>query len=95
MTAYWMTRVNVTDADEYGRYAELAGPAIEKHGGRFLARGGKTVSLEGEEYARNVIIRFDSMERAVACYNSPEYRKALEHSAKSSVRNLCIVEGLE
>ncbi len=95
MRAYWMTRVNVTDPDEYGKYAALAGPAIEKYGGRFLARGGKTVSLEGEEYERNVVIRFDSLDEAVACYNSPEYREALTHSAKSSVRNLCIVEGLE
>ncbi|MCK5275900.1 MAG: DUF1330 domain-containing protein, partial [Alphaproteobacteria bacterium] len=56
MVAYWIGRVRVTDADGYGKYAALAGPAIEKHGGRFLARGGRLVTLEGEEYPRNVVV---------------------------------------
>ncbi|MBH61530.1 MAG: hypothetical protein CL569_03580 [Alphaproteobacteria bacterium] len=95
MTAYWMARVNLTDADVYGEYAKLAGPAIEKHGGRFLARGGESVTLEGEDFGRNVVIQFDSVEQAVAAYNSPEYKEALEFSSKSSIRNVCIVDGVD
>jgi uncharacterized protein (DUF1330 family) len=95
MTAYWMARVNVTDADVYGEYAKLAGPAIEKYGGRFLARGGKSVTLEGEDFGRNVVIHFDSMEQAVEAYNSPEYKEALKFSSKSSIRNVCIVDGVD
>lgn len=95
MTAYWMARVNVTNADEYGEYAKLAGPAIEKHGGTFLARGGNSVTLEGEDFGRNVVIRFDSVDQAVACYNSPDYAEALKFSKNSSIRNVCIVEGLD
>ena len=45
MVAYWIGRVRVTDPEGYGKYAELAGPAIEKHGGKFLARGGRLVTL--------------------------------------------------
>ena len=95
MSAYWMAHVNVTDANEYGEYAKLAGPAIEKYGGKFLARGGRAVTFEGEEFARNVVIQFDSVEQAAAAYNSPEYKEALEHSANSSIRNVCVVEGIE
>ncbi len=40
MTAYWIGRVKVTDEAAYGEYAKRAGPVLEKHGGRFLARGG-------------------------------------------------------
>ena len=95
MTAYWMARVNVTDTDLYGEYAKLAGPAIEKYGGKFLARGGESVTLEGEEFSRNVVIHFDSLEQAVAAYNSPDYQEALEFSSKSSIRNVCIVGGID
>ena len=95
MTAYWMARVTVTNPDEYGEYAKLAGPAIEKNGGKFLARGGNSVTLEGEEFARNVLIQFDTLDQAVACYNSPEYKEALQFSANSSVRNVCIVEAVD
>ena len=37
MSAYWMVRCHVKDTEVYGKYIELAGPAIEKYGGRFLA----------------------------------------------------------
>ena len=43
MGALWIAHVTVTDAEAYGKYAELAGPAIAKHGGSFIARGGKFV----------------------------------------------------
>lgn len=45
MPAYWIGRVTVTDQDTYGEYAKRAGPTIEAHGGRFLARGGRHQTL--------------------------------------------------
>ena len=68
MVAYWIGRVRVTDPEGYGKYAKLAGPAIEKHGGKFLARSGRLVTLEGDEYPRNVVVEFPSIEAAEACY---------------------------
>ena len=94
MPAYWIGRVNVTDPEIYARYAELAGPAINKYGGRFLARGGRHVNLEGEDYARNVVVEFPSLDAAVNCYNSHEYREALTFAEKSATRNLCVVESV-
>nr|WP_010393009.1 DUF1330 domain-containing protein [Paracoccus sp. TRP] len=92
MTALWIAHVNVTDAEAYGRYAQLAGPAIAAYGGAFLARGSRYVQLEGKERARNVVARFPSLEAAVACYNSPEYQAALEHAKGAAERDLVIVE---
>jgi len=90
--ALWIAHVTVTDAEAYGKYAELAGPAIAKHGGEFIARGGRYVQLEGRDRARNVVARFPSLEAAEACYNSPEYQAALDHARGASDRDLVIVE---
>ena len=95
MSAYWIARVNVIDRDAFAEYVKRAGPAIVKHGGRFLARGGKFVTLEGKEYARNVVIEFASLEQALSCYNSPEYQEALTHARGASERELLIVETTE
>lgn len=92
MGALWIAHVTVTDSDAYGRYAELAGPAIAKHGGSFIARGGRYVQLEGKERPRNVVAKFPSVEAAVDCYNSAEYQEALSHARDASERELLVVE---
>ena len=95
MSAYWCSRVHVTDPETYDKYAELAGPAIEKHGGVFLARGGRQEILEGGNYERSVVARFPSVEQAVACYNSPEYSEARKYTVGTSERHMVAVEGLD
>lgn len=95
MPALWIAHVTVTDTDAYGKYAALAGPAIEKHGGYFIARAGRYVQLEGKEHPRNVVAKFPSVEAAEACYHSPEYQEALSHAKDASDRQLLIVETTE
>ncbi|WP_170760076.1 DUF1330 domain-containing protein [Ruegeria lacuscaerulensis] len=92
MAALWIAHVTVTDNEAYGKYAELAGPAIAKHGGTFIARAARYVQLEGKERPRNVVARFPSLEAAVECYNSPEYQEALDHARGASERELVVVE---
>lgn len=92
MTALWIAHVTVLDAEAYGRYATLAGPAIAAHGGVFLARGGRYKQLEGRDRPRNVVARFPTFEAAIACYDSPEYQAALAHARGASERDLMVVE---
>ncbi len=92
MPALWIAHVSVTDAEGYGKYAELAGPAIAAHGGEFIARGGRYVQLEGRDRPRNVVARFPSVEAAVECYNSDAYQAALDHARGASERDLMVVE---
>ncbi|WP_417603392.1 DUF1330 domain-containing protein [Primorskyibacter flagellatus] len=92
MPALWIAHVTVSDPEAYGRYAELAGPAIAKHGGRFIARGGRFVQLEGKKRPRNVVAQFATLEEAETCYHSPEYQDALKHARGASERELLIVE---
>lgn len=90
--ALWIAHVEVTDSDAYGRYAALAGPAIAAHGGRFLARGARYVTLEGAERKRHVVALFPSLEAAEGCYRSAQYQQALDHARGASVRDLIVVE---
>ena len=93
MPAYWIAHIEVTDADRYGQYAKLAGPAIAAFGGKFLARGGKHLQLEGNDRARNVVVEFPDIATAEACYRSPAYQEALSFARDSAVRDLVLVEG--
>lgn len=92
MPALWIAHVTVTDTEAYGRYAELAGPAIADHGGVFVARGGRYVQLEGKERPRNVVAQFPSVEAAVECYQSDAYQEALSHARGAAERELMVVE---
>ena len=90
--ALWIAHVEVTDAEAYGRYAKLAGPAIAAHGGHFIARGARYLTLEGSERARHVVAVFPSLEAGEACYRSVAYQAALDHARGASVRDLILVE---
>lgn len=94
MSAYWIARVDVSDPVTYGKYAEVATKAIAEHGGRFLARGGRSVSLEGTNRERNVIVEFSTVEDAEKCYKSETYAEALKFANVSAERELVIVEGV-
>ena len=67
MKAYWITRCHVHDAAQYNEYIKLAGPAIRKHGGTFLVRGGEQIELEGGEYERTVLVEFNSIQINYYC----------------------------
>ena len=95
MPALWIGHIIVKDAVAYGKYAELAGPAITKHGGHFIARAGRYVQLEGKDRPRNVVAKFPSLEAAEACYHSSEYQAALEYARSAAERELVIVETTE
>jgi uncharacterized protein (DUF1330 family) len=93
--AYWIARVDVRDAERYKDYVSTAKPAFERHGAKFLARGGAAHLLEGEMRARNVIIEFPSVEDAKACFASPEYQAAAAIRQEVADADMIVVEGYE
>lgn len=95
MGALWIAHVTVTDEEAYAKYAALATEAIAEHGGKFIARGGRFVQLEGQPRPRNVVARFPDVEAAEKCYNSVMYQRALEHAREASERELMIIETSE
>jgi len=77
MSAYVIVQVSITDASKYDVYKPLAAAAVEKHGGKYIVRGGEAEDLEGKRpHARLVVLEFPSYEQAKAWYHSPEYQKA-------------------
>lgn len=91
---YWIARVDVNNPETYPSYVETAKPAFERYEANFLARGGETHSMEGENRARNVVIEFPSVQHALDCYNSPEYQAAVKIRQSVADSELIIVEGV-
>ena len=48
MPAYIIVEIDVLDAVGYEEYKKLAGSTVEKYGGKYIVRGGKTEVLEGD-----------------------------------------------
>jgi uncharacterized protein (DUF1330 family) len=92
--AYWIAFYQeISDPKKLSAYAKLAGPAIERGGGRFLARGMPAQVYDEGKMERTVLIEFDSVEKALAVHASPEYQAALTALADGVVRDLRIVAG--
>ena len=93
--AYWIvTYRKINDADRWGAYAKLAGPAIPKLGGRFVVRGMPAKVYEKGLSERVVMVEFDSLEKATAAHDTPGYKEALRVLGNAVERDLRIVEGV-
>lgn len=90
---YWIANVTVTNPDAYQGYQALAPEAFQKFGARFLARG-EAETLEGQNWQRRIIIEFDCIETARACYASNEYRAAREKRKAACTADIALIEGL-
>jgi uncharacterized protein (DUF1330 family) len=93
--AYWVNAFRaVHDQDKLAAYVELGGPAVLEAGGRLLARGKAAAAYEAGIRERTTLAWFDSVDAAVAAYDSPGYRKALDALGDGAERDLRIVEAL-
>ncbi len=93
--AYWISCYRkINDPAKLAAYAQLAGPAIEGGGGRFLARSPAAHAYEDGKAERTVIIEFDSVEKAVAVHESAAYQAALKALGDGVVRDMRIVPGV-
>jgi len=92
---YWITAYRkVSDPEKLAAYAKLAGPALVAAGGRFLARGTASKAYEAGLLERTVLIEFDSVEKAVAAYDTPAYQAAVAALSDGAERDIRIVEGV-
>jgi uncharacterized protein (DUF1330 family) len=92
---YWIIRVDVAEPTQFAAYAAAAPAVLAEHGGRFLARGGRTEVAEGSSRARNTIVEFPSYQAALDCWHSPAYQAAINLRRDVSTMDLVIIEGYE
>lgn len=90
---YWIALVDVTDPEGYKGYVTANALAFEKYGAKFIVRAGRNEQPEEPAGTRHVVIEFESYDKAVECYHSPEYKAALEIRKKAATGQLVIVEG--
>jgi uncharacterized protein (DUF1330 family) len=95
MAAYVIVQVDVKDPVRYEAYKAMVPASLEKYGGRFLVRGGKTHTMEGDwSPSRFVLVEFPNVERAKAWWASPEYAEAKALRQATADSQLIIAEGL-
>jgi uncharacterized protein (DUF1330 family) len=95
MAGYLIAMIEVTDPDQYRKYIAETPGVIARFGGKFIARGGDKVTLEGpEENRRIALVEFPSLERAKEFYNSPEYRAVRQIREGAATVSIIAVEGV-
>ena len=95
MPAYVIAHIDVKDPARYEDYKKMSPVSIQKFGGRFIARGGKTEVLEGTwQPKRLVLLEFPSIERAREWWASEDYAPAKALRQATSTGDLVVVEGL-
>jgi uncharacterized protein (DUF1330 family) len=95
MAAYFIVDLDVHDPQGIEEYRRLVPATIERHGGRYLVRGGAHQVIEGDWHPKRVVVlEFPSVEAARRWYDSADYRelRALRH--RTSRANTILVEGV-
>ena len=95
MAAYVIVEVDVHDEAEYEDYKKLTPGSIAAYDGKFLIRGGKASTLEGDwEPKRIVLLEFPSVQRAHEWWNSESYALAKTIRQRTSTTRMIVVEGV-
>jgi len=91
---YVIVRAEVTNPEKWAEYVTKSKVALDKFGGRPIVRGGKAEIIEGDGLARNVVLEFDSFEKAHDYANSPEYAEAKKARQGAGTLHMVVVEGV-
>lgn len=78
---YIVNEVDVTDQAAFQTYADAQSKLIQKHGGRYIIRGGKVTPIEGAPPKRFTVYVFDSPEKMQAWQGDQGEVKALREKA--------------
>jgi uncharacterized protein (DUF1330 family) len=96
MSAYVIVDVRIHDPVEYEKYKKLTPASITAYDGKFIVRGGKTGTLEGDwDPERIVVLEFPTVERAKEWWASSMYAPAKDIRQKNATTRMIVVEGVE
>jgi len=95
MPAYVIVEIDIVDPVGYEEYKKLADATVKKYGGKYIVRGGKAETLEGDwDPKRIVVLEFESTQRAKEWLNSEEYREPRKMRHRIARTNMILVEGV-
>lgn len=95
MPAYVIVDIAIEDTVEYEEYKKLTPAAIAAFDGKFIVRGGATITMEGDwSPERFVVLEFPSIERAKEWWHSPQYTEAKVIRQRSAKTKMIIAEGV-
>jgi len=98
--AYAVIEIDVLNQDAFFKeFVPVAVKIIMDQGGKFLARGGKLVNIEGpgplySEVKCLTIVEFENMEKAQATFASPSYSDVRTIGNKHAKFRIIGVEGV-
>ncbi len=91
---YLIGDIEVTDPETYAKYAAGVPETVAAFGGKYLVRDASGEVFEGSwSPKRLVVLEFESLERAKAWYNSPEYADLKKIRQSASKGNLIFANG--
>ena len=93
---YQVVEIDVLNQDAYSKdYVPKAQAAIKAAGGKFLAAGGHTTTIEGAPPKSRVVIQqWDSLEKVQAYRNSAAFKDLLPLRDKLATFRSFVVEGI-
>lgn len=93
--AYLIAEIETTDPAKMEACRKLSPAAVAAYLGKFIARGGTIVTLEGSwNPPRVVIIEFPSLDHAKRFWASPEYAHAKQARIGAGTMRVIAVEGV-
>jgi len=93
--AYVIGEIDIRDQTGLDKeYVPPAAKAVLDGGGKYIVRGGRSVSFYGEPPKRIAIMAFESLEKAEAAFRSPAYTDAKKIGDKYANFRIYAVEGL-
>jgi uncharacterized protein (DUF1330 family) len=93
---YWIVSYRkVLKPDQLAEYSKLAPQAIINGGGHILARSPARFIAGAGIAGLTVIVKFDSVDKAIATFESEAYQASLKVLGDAVERDFRIVEGSE
>ena len=95
MSAYVILDLRVTDPTIFEQYKQLGPPIVLSHGGRYLVRGGRVTTHEGDwTPERLVIFEFPDRAAAESWLDGTDYAPARAIRRQAASGSVIIVDGI-
>ena len=96
MSVYVITDLEIHDPELFAEYQATFPSIIERHGGRYLVRGGEVRVMSGDwDLHRIIIFEFPDREAVRATFNDPDYQPMIAIRERSAHSKAFMVDGVD